>query len=715
MIKKIENFTYKSFQNYSGPDEEFAPINIFFGCNGRGKSSLTYGIEEAFLKNYSKVEYRKFDRDYIENNLLVGESEQEVKGVKVSFGKNAQLDLKIQQLRQQIKDTQDINQKRNLSFENAKKSIDEIYKRKKKNLNIKRKNLKIDDIERIKKLYTDDYNKAVKQFNNFEDFSDLTELDDIENKIKQLPKELYIKSHMSTNISISYDYKEILESEYKNSDSIPRQEVLQWLEEGTHLHEEDDHICKFCGSPIDMKNIRLKIENYKRNKYQKVQKNIADSLSIFDELWKLLTKYEDYYNQYEITKEYISKERIDSLKELIASLAAILKKKEENISLYMDSSIFLSQLNELIEKLKQLESDINTAIKNERQNLYILQNNQEIFVKGKIAEEILNNQQINGYFEEIEKYKNDIDIINRENETIQNNINTLEEKMNDYGLFSELVNTILSDLNLGFKLCISDNKTDYFLKNAKSNQPLGIKDISEGEGNILAFIYFYYELFLDKEQETIHPEIKMILLDDPITSLDQNNSYYLLELISNLIDKIDSQNQQIFITTHVWDHYCQLLLKRENNNEVKAFEIIKENNGSKLKLSKNLKFNPYVYSFIQVYKFANKKETEIEDFEVYEMPNTIRRVLEEFLSFKTSGHVLAQTSNKKSILDLYEKSCDKISNKKKNKLNQMLTVINALSHNSQKNPTEVHESAKFMLTLMKDIDSTHFGYLKNLV
>lgn len=713
MIKRIENFTYKSFKNYSGPKEDFAPVNIIFGYNGCGKSSLTFGIEKQFIANYPESEYRKFDRYYIEINLLVSESDQEFKGVKVSFGENAQLDSKIQNLRNQIKDTKNINQNMLMSLENAKKLIGDIYKRNKNNLNINRKTLNIDNIDNVKKYYRNDYNKAVRQFNNFRDSNLLIGLNDVDDRLKQLPKLLSIQSHISS--IHSNDCKYILESEFKNDDSIPSQVVLTWLEEGLNLHQDEDHTCKFCGSSINVKDIRAKIKNYKSNEYQKVQKEIADMLNVFNELFKKFNQWEDYYNRYEITRHYISKEKISSLNELNSNLLNMLKEKSENISLYMDSSIFLTHLSQLTKELEQLESNINKSIENEQDNLYTLKNNQELFVKGKIAKEILDSQAINDLFTEIDNYKKEIQEIDSENERIKSEIRILEEKMNDYGLFSELVNNVLSDLNLSFKLCLSSNKTGYFLKSVDNNQLLGINDISEGESNLLAFIYFYYELFIDEEQKNIRPEIKMILLDDPITSLDQNNAYYLLVLIFDLIDKIDTNNQQIFITTHVWEHYCQLLYKRKDN-KIRAFEIIKENNESKLLVSKKNNITPYAYAFSQVYHFVKNGKSKIAESEIYDIPNTMRRVLEEFLSFKTSGQILAQPSNIDKILDLYKKALGegKISNSKEHKLGTMLSVINILSHNTSKNLSQVHESAKFMLTFIKDLDKSHYDYLKNI-
>lgn len=55
MITKLNNFTHKSFVGYSNPsDLLFREKNIFFGYNGKGKSSLAIGIKEEFLKDTAK-------------------------------------------------------------------------------------------------------------------------------------------------------------------------------------------------------------------------------------------------------------------------------------------------------------------------------------------------------------------------------------------------------------------------------------------------------------------------------------------------------------------------------------------------------------------------------------------------------------------------------------------------------------------------------------
>ena len=67
MLKKIHNFTHKSFKNYTGPDEEFRNVNVIFGYNGTGKTALVKGIKEEFLKKNDIDDLRIF----LKNMLLI--------------------------------------------------------------------------------------------------------------------------------------------------------------------------------------------------------------------------------------------------------------------------------------------------------------------------------------------------------------------------------------------------------------------------------------------------------------------------------------------------------------------------------------------------------------------------------------------------------------------------------------------------------------------
>ena len=75
MIETINDYTFKSFKNYSGPsgDEKFKQKNLFIGYNGKGKTALSKGILIEIIKNHNVTDdnYRFFNKDFIKDNLLL--------------------------------------------------------------------------------------------------------------------------------------------------------------------------------------------------------------------------------------------------------------------------------------------------------------------------------------------------------------------------------------------------------------------------------------------------------------------------------------------------------------------------------------------------------------------------------------------------------------------------------------------------------------------
>lgn len=168
MITKLNNFTYKSFVDYTNPDYlHFRTKNILFGYNGKGKSSVAIGIKKEFLKDTTKKpeNLRIFDRDYISNSLLLENSEDKIKGVEASFGKGGvDIENKIKELEKLIIKEDEIG-KLEIDIAKLRKEIrteiDKIHDRRKGEANIQRKS-KEESVERVIELYQKDFQDAKK-------------------------------------------------------------------------------------------------------------------------------------------------------------------------------------------------------------------------------------------------------------------------------------------------------------------------------------------------------------------------------------------------------------------------------------------------------------------------------------------------------------------------------------------------------------------------
>lgn len=131
------------------------------------------------------------------------------------------------------------------------------------------------------------------------------------------------------------------------------------------------------------------------------------------------------------------------------------------------------------------------------------------------------------------------------------------------------LNEVLS--SLGIQIILSLKENNYYLKHALEGCDLTIDNISEGEKNLLALLYF--ELYTDKNQESFNSEIELVVIDDPISSLDDSNKFYVLEIVKKILSE---NTPPIFLFTHLWNDFCQITygIKRKDTN-YGVFEIYK--------------------------------------------------------------------------------------------------------------------------------------------
>lgn len=273
------------------------------------------------------------------------------------------------------------------------------------------------------------------------------------------------------------------------------------------------------------------------------------------------------------------------------------------------------------------------------------------------------------------------------------------------------LNEVLSSLGIQITLSLKDN--NYYLRHALEDCDLTIDNISEGEKNLLALLYFYFELYSDKEQKKFKPEIKLVVIDDPISSLDDSNKFYVLEIVKKILSE---KFPQIFLLTHSWNDFCQITygIKTADTN-YGIFEIYKNSSNNFYSEIRTCQGNiaPYKKLFQEIYILKDKNTDELEQCEIYHAANSMRRIFEEFLNFK-KPNLLPQKSNQAKIESLYyEATGETLGDNKKRKLGELLTFINVLSHRPIR-ADEIVQNSKTLMKIIEDMDKVHFNEMKNL-
>lgn len=720
MIDSVTDLTKKSFKNYTGPTEKFKLKNVIFGYNGRGKSSLAVGVRDAYLTNEPTNEdkIRFFNKDYVDNNLSLQDpatgarSKNKIKGVIAHFSaKDVKNEERIKELQGKLVDTKTIETKIQELGLDARKAVDTIHDRRKGTAAIQKKN-KDFGIEEVVRLYAHDLDEAKK-------------IEADETKLSKIEGDNVIGEKIELLKTIAFqDFAKISDEEMSATEtifgktygnvSIPSSEIVEWLNKGIELHEDGDK-CKFCGGEIALHDISAKVEEYNANEKQKDTKSLQSLDDKMAELQNIIKANLD--KKANVVSSLETDVKIDNsfthIEEAsigIANARNAIQSKIKNIDKNMKFVAFKGDLQKFNDAIKVLTDARDTQIDNlETQN-----NNKDALVKGAIGLEILNDQNIKDKLSDIATKTDELKNASTNNKAFRDEIQILKQAESATSDFANYINDILANLSVHLKLLVSDDGKNYIIKHTQTSTDLTIGDISEGERNLLALLFFYYELFNDNEQQDFKSDIELIIVDDPISSMDDINKMYILEMMKHVL-ALDSP--QVFMMTHSWDDFANLcygLYDKPATPTIPAtpygfYEIKKDTLGNSLVQKTKSNIPPYHHNFAEVYAFSQKPDTtNLDDCDIYHLPNIMRQVLEGFLKFKITKSNPTSDNVKEIGRVLFNKEWATISEEKRTKLGELLLVINVNSHRGTRNPDEVLQSAKFLMTRIQQVDERHF-------
>lgn len=699
MITNFSNVNIKSYDDYSNTENDLGKTNILFGTNGSGKSALSQWVFQQDDK-HSKI----FNTNYVLDNI---DAVNDISGIRLTVGKEA-IDNK-----EAIKNIEEANKNIELTNDTLDKE-NKIHKRELYDLmqhelsnskiqfsikkNINQKANAIDEPVRALELWK-------KEIIQDAESSHISSSIDLEQKIEEQKS---LKKSLQTILKISTtEYKKMLNNLLTPvlvpEESISRN-MSEWLSEGLVIHEKhekDDNTCQFCGNQFDLEKVREQI----KLKISSTHSKLIKELSTYEKI--ILESME---NEKNIPKMFFVKERIEFIKSS-SHFLSIIKKK-------MTNTMFEFQVNQdnwhnLIQLDKCITNEITTI--NEQLEIYDSQlRNIESIAKSWIGEKLFNNEKANTIIpEKLEKNQKKIiansKIINNNNDWIFEQKNT----NSDLEPFAQLVNNQFKIIGLELSLKINENDDTYKIIHHNSQIRLLAKDLSEGERKLLAFLHFYYDLF--DEIDLITNGIKQVIIDDPITSLDADNRYYLTEIINSFIKKVLNKDVQVFIFTHSSMDFHNFGFSSKKSNDLKFWNIHKNELGnSEIHLKNDYdrkNYSDYYHSiFLNVMNFAltpNSKIGQVTNHIFF--GNQARLVLETH----ARSHYKIENATNNATPDLFE--VYDIPLEKQEQFSNMLNVINSLSHGISMydtpintiSPKEIRNSIRIMIGVLYKKDSHH--------
>lgn len=457
----------------------------------------------------------------------------------------------------------------------------------------------------------------------------------IQNDIKDLPKEkveLSLSDYESYQAIFNFDLKEQakIEAEQALIDKVKTHKAF--FETGFEIRKTHQNQCPFCQTENEEAGIKKIIDLYEQiydttyktqvQQFEKDKQTLLGEISqitqvvsdfelsaIFLELKKLDQNYK-IPNIYSVEDEKTHKKpAVKEIKDLSGKITKLAKPSKENIqelynkvktefeaieAFFKAIGDFVDQKNKLITKFKSDNTDEKLQARIASSSKRIADIEKElVFINGNKIKE----QQKKEQKEKEQKALQDVfATLKTEYETALKNY----EEHCSTKAFSNLLSKIqdyFKNFNFSFKLepktAPTGNKTEFpfafKVLDFEGNERDFKEGLSEGEIQVLSLCFFFAFLDIQKDKKQ-----KVLVLDDPITSLDNSNLSCLVDLIAE-----EQKNfSQIFVFSH-HRTFFKFLRKRFDNHchEYNLIRNKKEFGGSFICKSKSDKFLDKLKSF----------------------------------------------------------------------------------------------------------------------
>lgn len=581
-------------------------VNFFFGNNGTGKSTIAQAILNDHGITYNPGHIRSdyylhiYDEDYIKDNI---QSYPGMPGLFTMDYVNISMQQEVENKQAEIKELREKQSDNEKHAEEKNKELTKLIKAFRK------------DIWDRTKYIRDRFSDTQTGFKNSQEklagrimTSEPRDADEDElslvytsafsedaqtYELFEVPEDPYILDNMP--------HMELMEKSIVNTATSTFAEFLkqigatEWVKAGhTHLSERAGDVCPYCQQKLP-DDFEEKFRESFDDLYEQQLKDIDEffhsydfeSIEITARLQQASSHYQSRYPLLDLT-EYDAK---------YTALDAIIEKNKYNALYKLDHPNREYHIEPVGDRIKEL-CDYLVEF-----NKVIAANNEVVAAKGKKRLECT--EDVFSYMafkvkDIVQKFRKDsrdisreIDNLNNENINCNQTIKQLQIDISNLGgnkvdttEAMHSINKILRDTGMqGFHLAPHESRDNVY-KVVRDDGRIA-DNLSEGEKNFIAFLYFYYQV-QGLQSPNDSKRSKIVVIDDPVSSMDSNSLFIVSTLVRNMIEvcrnNADNRNaiadgnyiKQIFILTHNAFFHREITYNYVKRYEYASFYLIRK-------------------------------------------------------------------------------------------------------------------------------------------
>ncbi|WQW46404.1 AAA family ATPase [Helicobacter pylori] len=658
-ISQISLKKVATFDENGASFKDLNSINFIYGANGSGKTTTSSflknlaenGIEDKFAN--SKIEWYNSEDLKIEVYNKQFKEEQfrnsQVKGI-FTLGKKTNENLEKIESK-----TKSINEEKEKKKKN-KESLQKLEQERKE----KEKDFTDSCWEKLYKKNEENFKETLEGFKRKEKFKEKI-LNKFEND-KHNKSKIVILEELKEKIGIIFSKNQtelaLLECNLTDFDSIENHYIWEqkivgsgdaaiadlikklsnenWVAWGREYIKENS-ICPFCQKETITEEFKKQLKSYFDTSYQESTETIKEKMKDYKsrtagalERLDEIVETEQKNQQTKLNTE-IFKRIIETLKSKINGNQQKMfdKGKEMSRSFKLESTKNeIKEIRDLIDTANQQIANHNEIIKDTKNQKKNCVEQTWKFLVNEFKSDI---QEYNKKYCGLEKGINNLEKAISENQEevkkLENEIKELEKNMVSIKPIVNEINTLLKGYgftNFGLA-CTEDEK---FYRIQREDGQLVGETLSEGEVTFITFLY-YYHLAKGSLKENDISKNKVLVIDDPISSLDSNILFMVSVLVKDLMKETMEEKTNIklvIILTHNTYFYKEITLEcdlKRYQGKYSFWIIKKDNNVSKIK---DYKENPIKNSYELLWQEV--KQAKENNASWVSLQNVMRRIIE---------------------------------------------------------------------------------------
>ncbi|AAD08188.1 AAA family ATPase [Helicobacter pylori] len=653
-LKKVATFDENgaSFENLNS-------INFIYGANGSGKTTTSSflknlaenGIEDKFANskiawyNNESLKIEVYNKQFKEEQLR----NSQVKGI-FTLGKKTNENLeKIESKKESInkENEKKIKNEASLQVLTQKKEKEEkdfadrcwekLYKKNEEDFKetlegFKRKEKFKEKI--LKEFENDKYNQS--EIVGLEKLKEKIEIVFGENQTELALLECNLTDFDFIENHSIWEQKIVGSGDAAIADLIKRLSNEDWVAQGRE-YIKDNSICPFCQKETITEEFKKQLESYFDTSYQESIETIKEKMEDYASRTAGALERLDKIVETE-QKNQQTKLDTENLKIIIETLRSKIngnqqkmldKSKEMSRNFKLDSTKNeIDAIKDLIKKANEQIANYNEMIKDIEKQKKSCKEQTWKFLVNEFKSDI---QEYNKKYCGLEKGINNLEKAISENQEevkkLENEIKELEKTMVSIKPIVNEINTLLKGYGFAnFSLACTEDEKFYRIQR-EDGQLVG-ETLSEGEVTFITFLY-YYHLAKGSLEENDISKNKVLVIDDPISSLDSNILFIVSVLVKDLMKEAMEEKtniKQVIILTHNTYFYKEITLEcdlKRYQGKYSFWIIKKDNNVSKIK---DYKENPIKNSYELLWQEV--KQAKENNASWVSLQNVMRRIIE---------------------------------------------------------------------------------------